>query len=243
MMNGNGGDSWDDDELARLGTALGYDPSREPPADRVAAVRAAAERLRASRAVAGYDLPPVPPPAPVPPTGTPGTPGVPARPALRSLPSGSVPPPAPVGASPQDGVVVPFARRRQFLLGALAASVGAAAGFGAKSVFGEDSPSAGPPTEQIAFAGAAVDARTEARLINHTWGTELLLDVSGLADGQTYAVSYTDRNGTVSGAGSFLSVANTQLNCRFNAATLRADLAVISIADAAGTEMLRADLS
>ncbi len=37
----------EDEELAELGRALGYDEDREPPADRVAALRAQAERLRA----------------------------------------------------------------------------------------------------------------------------------------------------------------------------------------------------
>lgn len=39
----------DDKLLEELGEALGYDPNRAPPSDRVTQVRAAAERMRAAQ--------------------------------------------------------------------------------------------------------------------------------------------------------------------------------------------------
>lgn len=200
-MTVTGGDSWQhDDEMARLGAALGYDASREPPPGRVAAVRAAAEQMRAD--LGG---------------------GPPVRPH-------------------EDAVVTRLPLRRQFLVGALAASVGAVAGFGAKAAFEQGAP-AGPPSEQIAFAGAPSGVSTDARLIDHEWGTELLLDVSGLADGEVYSVTYTDAAGTAAAGGSFQGVADTMLQCRFNAAFLRDNLATIAVTDSAGVEVLRAELA
>ena len=109
---------------------------------------------------------------------------------------------------------------------------------------GEDEPAppaAGPPTEEVTFSGAAAEVTTAA-LINHTWGTELLLDLSGLTAGTTYDVVYeTVDSGEVT-AGSLLAVADVVMKCRFNAAPLRADVAAIDLREAGGESVLRAVL-
>lgn len=192
-------DRFRDDEqaLSRLGSALGYDPEREPPPERVAAVRAAAERMREQQRRSE-------PPA----TAT-----------VRALPS-----------------------RRGLLLSGAAASIGVLAGFGVRPLIDRDATE-GPPTEAIGFATALAGVRSDARLINHTWGTELLLDIAGLPPGQTYRIRYDGANSGGADAGSFLSVADTVMQCRFNAAVLRADVTSIAVVDDTDSDVLRAELA
>lgn len=52
-----------------------------------------------------------------------------------------------------------------------------------------------------------------------------MLNVSGLPGGKVYRVVYRGTDGRPVNAGSFLSVADTLLRCRFNAGVLHADLA------------------
>jgi hypothetical protein len=180
----------DDDFLEELGRALGHEPSREPSPDRVAAVRAAAERL--SR-----------------------------RPDL-----------GPGGRSP----------RRLLLTGGIAAGVGGIAGYLANDLTtSQPEPSAGPPVESLSLVADAGVTATGG-LINHTWGTELLLDVTGLDAGAAYAVDYGLLDGTTVSAGSLLGVADVVMRCRFNAAAVRAELARIVVRDAAGGPVVSVDL-
>lgn len=197
-------DGWDEDEgLRRVGDALGYDPDREPPADRVDAVRREAAQLRESRSAAAAD-------------------GVP----LERLPS--------LDERRRD--------RRSLLVGGLAASVGVVVGAGA-GVLGRDALGGGDvPTEAVALTGVPEGVRADARLINHTWGTEVLLDVAGLPAGEVYEVAVAAPDGARTAAGSFLSVADTLMVCRFNAAPLRADVSAVLVLDRDGAEVMRADL-
>lgn len=147
---------------------------------------------------------------------------------------------------PDSDNVVQMPTRRRMLMGGIAASVvGAAIGFGGRSVLDDDEKAGpdGPPTEAIAFGGAAGGVDSDARLINHTWGTELMLDVSGLASGQVYRVVYRGSDGRAVQAGSFLGVDGVLMRCRFNAGVLRAGLASIDVLDASGQKVLRADLA
>jgi hypothetical protein len=131
--------------------------------------------------------------------------------------------------------------RRLFLAGGIAAGVGGVAGYLGRRAT-EPEPVAlppAPPTEQISFTGAA-EVSTSA-LVNHTWGTELLLDVQGLPDGATYDVVFDTTAGEVA-AGSLLAVADVVMRCRFSAAPLRADVRAIELRDPDGAVALRADL-
>ncbi len=167
---------------------MGHDPSRTPPPDRIAAVRAAAERMRDA------------------------------------------------GDTP---AVVPIRRpgRRLLITGGLAAGIGGIAGYSGRSLVDDDPP--GAPVEAISFTGAP--AGTKAGLINHTWGTELLLDIEGLRAGSEYDVVYLTGDGTEVLAGSLLAVDGVLMKCRFNAATLRRDVRTIVVRRGA-EEALRADL-
>lgn len=187
---------WDDEPalLEELGRALGHDPSAVPPADRVAALRTAAEQMR------------------------------------------------PPQAGPEAAAVRRGSRRRALLTGGVAAGVGGVAGYlGRRAGESEpETPAAGPPTEEIEFVGDAAEVTTSA-LINHTWGTELLLDVTGLAAGSTYRVVYETAEGDVT-AGSLLAVPDVVMKCRFSAATLRSDVTAIELRPPGSPGVLRAEL-
>lgn len=144
------------------------------------------------------------------------------------------------GGTAED-TVVRLPRRRELLLGGIAASVGAVAGFGGRELLADETST--ELTEPIPLAGLPSGVQADARLINHSWGTELLLDVSGLSDGETYRVVYSGTSGSPVDAGSFLGVADTLMKCRFNAAPLRAEVSAIVVFDAADAEVMRADLT
>lgn len=182
---------WDDEDdvLAALGEAIGGDPDRTPPLDRVAAVRAAAERLE-----------------------------------------------------PAERQSAPGPDRRLLLTGGIAAGLGGIAGYAARTLV-DDEPGApgGPVVEPIAL-DPPDGVTAEAGLINHTWGTELLLDARGLEPGRTYDVVYRTRAGDEVAAGSLLAVDGVLMVCRFNAATLRADLHGIDLRTPDGEALLSTEL-
>jgi hypothetical protein len=164
---------------------------------------------------------------------------------------GAVPPPDRVAAiraaaaAARDAADPPSRRtgsaRRVFLTGGIAAGVGGVAGYLGRRA-SEPEPVAlppAPPMEQIAFTGDA--EVTTSALINHTWGTELLLDLQGLTTGATYDVVYDATAGEVT-AGSLLAVADVVMKCRFNAAAVRADLRAIEVRGSDGSVALRAEL-
>jgi hypothetical protein len=190
----------EDEELRRVGEALGYDPDRQPPSDRVEAVRRQADRLRADRGA----------PAAAPPT-------------LDDRRRG----------------------RRSLLVGGLAASVGVVVGAGLGALGRDaldDDDAVAVPTEPLVLTGVPDGVQAQASLINHTWGTEVLLDVSGLAPGEVFGVALERRDGGRTEAGSFLSVPDVLMVCRFNAAPLRADVAAVLVVGPDGEEVMRADL-
>jgi len=83
--------------------------------------------------------------------------------------------------------------------------------------------------------------RASAELINHTWGVELVLAVSGLRNGSTYDVVYRSASGDVP-AGSFVGVGGEQL-CRMTGALLRDQTEAIEVLDKDGATVLRSQLS
>ena len=132
------------------------------------------------------------------------------------------------------------AARRVFLSGGIAAGVGGVAGYLGRRASEPDPVTVpAPPMEQITFTGDA--EVTTSALINHAWGTELLLDLRGLTPGASYDIVYDATDGEVT-AGSLLAVAQVVMKCRFNAATLRADVRAIQLRGADGSVALRATL-
>ncbi len=80
------------------------------------------------------------------------------------------------------------------ITGGIAAGIGGIAGYLAHDLGGQTPPAAAPVEAVTLDAADGVSAT--GGLINHTWGTELLLDVAGLEDGTTYVVDYRLADGS-----------------------------------------------
>lgn len=140
----------------------------------------------------------------------------------------------------------PLTDRRHLLVGGVAAAAGVAFGVGGAVVagIGDDDGPDQPPTEAVRFTGGPAGVTTDAKLIDHKWGVELLFDVAGLPADQEYRIAYIGVDGGEVAAGSFLSVADVVMKCRFNGALLRARTAAIELRQATdGAVVLRSELA
>ncbi len=96
-------------------------------------------------------------------------------------------------------ITVEAARRRWRRIAAVAAAIVLAlAGAGFMVARDGRRPSA-PDAASIALAGS--DGSGTARLASHAWGTEVMLDVDGLSDGEVYWLWLTGDDGVRVGAG------------------------------------------
>jgi hypothetical protein len=107
-------------------------------------------------------------------------------------------------------------------------------------VGGDDGPEV--PTEPVGTIEAASGVTASARLIDHTWGLEVLLDVEGLEPGAAYEMAFVGRDGERYGAGGFVGVPEL-MRCRNNGAVLRRDVASVEVTGPDGAVALRADLA
>ncbi len=119
---------------------------------------------------------------------------------------------------------------------------------GAASLFIGFSGSGGPPglgdEEPISFASAPEGARVvEASVVAHTWGTEILMEVEGLRDGEIYNVEIEREDGTTARGGTLIGVGENQIDCNLNAAVLRQNAESITITDSSGEVVLRSKLA
>lgn len=80
-----------------------------------------------------------------------------------------------------------------------------------------------------------------AGLVAHTWGTEIRLVASGLADRGTYRVTVLGRDGTRFAAGAFLGTGARPVTCSLNAAVLAPATRGFEVVDADGAVVLRSD--
>ncbi|GAB3070317.1 hypothetical protein [Nocardioides zeae] len=156
---------------------------------------------------------------------------------------------------PSSAVGAP--RRRRTLIAAAAALV-AGVGLGTAGTLvvqqtGDEparTATTGPPgtlgvAEPVRFEPAtgapAAAAEVRAEVIPHTWGTEAVLDVEGLAVGETYDVRFLDAEGSPVSAGAFLGSA-VEIHCSLNAAVLREDVVTLQIVGPDGELVRSADL-
>lgn len=190
-MSGSGVNP-DDDLLASLAQALRPDAA-EPPADRVAALRARAWVLPAETPVAAPQ-------------------GMAALRMIRATPRW----PALAAAAAVVTILV---------LGGVALS-------SATTV----------PVEPVALDAVPAGVTAVAGIIPHTWGTELLLVVTGLEEGERYDVAFARVGGGEVPAGTFLGVGDRPLECELNAALLRTEAIAFTVTDSAGQVVMRADL-
>lgn len=121
-------------------------------------------------------------------------------------------------------------RRLPMLLAAAVLAV--SLGFGAAWVV---KPAPSLEAQSVAMQ-VAVDSPVEstARLVNHRWGMEVLLDGTGFTAGDHYRVMVMSRDGSRASAGSFVGVGEDALACRLTAEILQQDTVGFQVLDAGG---------
>ncbi|PAY22912.1 hypothetical protein CEY15_11335 [Dietzia natronolimnaea] len=107
-------------------------------------------------------------------------------------------------------------------------------------------PPDGPPgtlgaVEPIAFTGQPEQSEITAHVVAHTWGTETLLEIDGLREGESFDVTLVDLEGNTISSGSFIGTAVT-VECAVNAAILREEVAQIRITSVDGSVAAAAEL-
>lgn len=163
--------------------------------------------------------------------------------ALRARIAGDLPTQARTPAPPATSA----RPRRRWVTPALAAAclvLGLVVGAGVPAL--TSIPPTGPPgtlgaLEPLAVSGQADGVAVEADLVAHTWGTEAVLDVTGLDVGETYSVVFVGTDGTEFSAGQMLG-STVAIHCRLNAAVMRQDAARLEIRDAEANPVALADL-
>lgn len=131
------------------------------------------------------------------------------------------------------------------VLGAVAC-IGIGVGAGLVLPAALSAPPSGPPgtlgaIEHVDVRDESAGTTIEADLVAHTWGTEAVVDASGLDVGATYAIVFIGTDGTEFSAGEMLG-SSVAIHCRVNAAVLREDVARLEIRDAAGAPVAAAEV-
>lgn len=128
------------------------------------------------------------------------------------------------------------------VLGPVAAGViGVAISLGV--VLGGGTPQPGLGVEEpIAFEVQPGGLEVDARLVPHTWGTEVFLDMVGLVDGERYRVELETDDGSRVSAGTFLGDAELEVVCVMNGAVLREDVRAIVVTTSDDVEVMRSEL-
>jgi hypothetical protein len=104
----------------------------------------------------------------------------------------------------------------------------------------------GPPgtlgaLEEVDFAGAPASVDIDGALVAHTWGTETVLTVDGLAQGAAFTVVVVGEDGAEYESGTFLG-SSVPIDCRLNAAVLREDVAAVAIRSLEGGQIAVAEV-
>lgn len=124
--------------------------------------------------------------------------------------------------------------------GAVLVAASVAAAFGTGSWF--SGARLDPPVIDVALQLDQPGLTADAGLVRHTWGTELKLEATGLANGGSYAVTFVRADGSRVSGGSFLGTGSAPVRCSVNAA-LPVDAATeLEITDAQGALVMNADL-
>ncbi|NQX36466.1 hypothetical protein [Herbiconiux sp. VKM Ac-2851] len=162
-----------------------------------------------------------------------------ASPAALAAPVAGLPAGAPAGLPGGSGAA--RRSRRRWVMPAAAAAACLVLGFGVGVLAIPRGPAEAPlgapgelgAREVVDFAGEPSGVSVDGSVVAHTWGTETILEISGLAVGESYQLVVVDAEGRAESSGSFVGSTAT-IDCRMNAATLRSDAASIEIRDAAG---------
>lgn len=96
--------------------------------------------------------------------------------------------------------------------------------------------------EPVSFSGAPEDVSVDGSVIAHTWGTEVVLEMEGLEEGETYAVTIETESGESVPAGTFIGDADIPVECELNGAVLREDASAVIATDDDGNVVFRSEL-
>lgn len=172
--------------------------------------------------------------------------GAPAEPAAAAAPTGAA---APHGAARTHGVapITPLRPRRRapLLLGAAASlAVGVGLGLGIPAL--QSMPPRGPAgtlgaVEAVDFTGEPNGASVDGELIAHTWGIESVLEIDGVAPGESFSVVVIGTDGAEYDSGTFLG-SEVVIHCRMNAAVLREQVASVEVRTTAGETIAAAEV-
>lgn len=124
--------------------------------------------------------------------------------------------------------------------GALLVAAGVAAAFLAGSW--SAGPRDEPPVIAVDLRLDAPGLTADAGLVRHTWGTELKLEATGLAAGQSYAVTFVRADGSRVSAGSFLGTGADPVRCSVNAALPVDEARQLLVTDPRGALVMDAEL-
>lgn len=133
--------------------------------------------------------------------------------------------------------------RRRFAAGLTAAVLVATLAVAVFVVLPTDT---GPPglgdVEEISFSVAPGDVAVDGAVVAHTWGTEVILEMEGLEDGEIYTVAVEREDGEPASAGTFIGDADLPVECILNGAVLREDAQAVSVTDSDGDVVLYSEL-
>ncbi len=94
-----------------------------------------------------------------------------------------------------------------------------------------------PPVRALALH--SVDGvRADGGVVRHTWGTELQLRATGLAEGSAYGVTFVSRNGSTVSAGTLLGTGDRPVRCSVNAAVRLDDAVRVQVRDTDGAVVI-----
>lgn len=96
-----------------------------------------------------------------------------------------------------------------------------------------------PPVIAMSVQNVASGVQAEAGLVRHTWGTELKLEATGLAEG-SYTVTFVRADGSEVPGGTFTGTGANTLNCSLNGALPLDQTTEIVVTDASGTVVVDA---
>lgn len=131
------------------------------------------------------------------------------------------------------------ARRRRSALAVTVVGAAAAAvlAFGAGWMLRPDPPAG--PLEAVAVRALDTEVReVTADVVPHTWGMEIKLQGSGFRAGDIYDVSVITASGEPVGAGAFIGVGATSMDCNLNSSVLREDATGFEVVDSSGRVVL-----
>ena len=126
-------------------------------------------------------------------------------------------------------------RRRQFRWSALAAAAICVVAIGLAGFTWLLEPAVA--LEPLSFS-VAPGMEVDGHLIEHDWGTEIRLVVSGSRDGQTHRVTLVSKDGERVNAGTFIGIGDKTLRSTFNAALLREEADRLEVRTTPGGELV-----